>query len=415
MDLTTVFSEALSASRSLIRLTQQKIDSVLVALSRSIIENKESILRANSLDLAAYDRENPLYDRLLLTSERLDSIAQDMIHVSTLSSPVGEVIDSWQRDNGMVISKRRVPFGVVGVIYESRPNVSFDVFALCFKSSNGCILKGGSDARHSNHAIVSLITQVLREQEIDPRVVTLLPADREATAALLSAVGYVDLIIPRGGSSLINYVRENSRVPVIETGAGVCHTYIDQFADVDRARAIVENAKTRRVSVCNALDCLVVDRSQLSNLASICAPLSAKGVTIYADCESFAVLRDCYPTELLLPSEQGHYGQEFLDYKLSVKTTSSLEEAVEHISEYSSGHSEAIVSEDCSHQDYFCSMVDAACVYVNVSTAFTDGAQFGFGAEIGISTQKLHARGPMALAELTTYKYIIVGNGQVRS
>ncbi|MFI3286010.1 MAG: glutamate-5-semialdehyde dehydrogenase [Rikenellaceae bacterium] len=414
MTLTTQFSAALKASQSFAMLSQQKIDSVIVKLAEATLQNINKILAANAKDLERYDASNPMRDRLLLTSERVEAIAADMLSVAQLHSPVGEIISSTTRPNAMRIDKVRVPFGVIGVIYEARPNVSFDVFALCFKSSNVCILKGGSDAEHSNAAIVELIRSVLRSEGIDENVVTLLPSQREATAALLDAVGYVDLIIPRGSSALINYVRDNARVPVIETGAGVCHTYIDKYADIAKATAIVENAKTRRVSVCNALDTVVIHNQCLDDMPQICAPLAAKRVIIYADKEAYKSLNGNYPAELLFEADERHFGKEFLDYKLSVRTVESFDKAVEHVTRYTSHHSEAIVTESSERGELYCKMVDAACLYINVSTAFTDGGQFGFGAEIGISTQKLHARGPMALAELTTYKYIVRGNGQVR-
>ncbi len=414
MNLTSEFKGARAASRSLAQLSQSKIDSVIEAIADETLKRTDEILEANARDLALFDRANPMYDRLLLTAERVAAIAADMRNVASLSSPVGEVLSSVVRPNGMKIDKVRVPFGVIGVIYEARPNVSFDVFALCFKSSNCCILKGGTDAANSNSAIVALIRDVLRREGVDEMVVTLLPSAREATSELLGAVGYVDLIIPRGGRSLIDYVRANSRVPVIETGAGVCHTYIDKFADVAKAAAIVKNAKTRRVSVCNALDTIVVHREILEQLPAICLPLAEQRVVIYADEESFEVLSGCYPAELLLLSDDSHYGMEFLDYKLSIRCVDSLDSAIDHVMNYTSHHSEAIVSEDSQRAERYCKEVDAACLYINVSTAFTDGAQFGFGAEIGISTQKMHARGPMALAELTVYKYIVRGEGQVR-
>ena len=314
----------------------------------------------------------------------------------------------------MVIRKVTVPFGVIGVIYEARPNVTFDVFSLCFKSGNACVLKGGSDADSSNRALVAIIHDVLAGQGIDPAVCTLLPPDREATTELLNAVGLVDLIIPRGSSSLINFVRDHARVPVIETGAGICHTYFDKDGDKEKGREIVNNAKTRRVSVCNALDCLIVHRDRLGDLPYLCGKLSGNHVVIYADEPAFAALSGHYPAALLQPAAADSFGTEFLDYKMAVRTVSSLDEALQHIARYSSKHSESIVSESTEAIRRFQQMVDAACVYANVSTAFTDGAQFGFGAEIGISTQKLHARGPMALPELTTYKYIIEGDGQIR-
>ncbi len=415
MDLIKEFQGARAASRSLAQLSEQKINSVILKIAERAMVQADKILEANAKDLEAFDKSNPLYDRLLLTEERIEGIAADLRNVASLRSPVGEVLSQDVRPNGMQIEKVRVPFGVIGVIYEARPNVSFDVFALCFKSSNACILKGGSDAEHSNKAIYKLLVDVLQEEGVDQRVVTLLPASREATSELLGAVGYVDLIIPRGGKSLINYVRENSRVPVIETGAGVCHTYIDKFADIEKASAIITNAKTRRVSVCNALDTIVIHRDRLDDLYDICYPLCLQEVTIYADERSYAALDGKYISDLLIKAEPSHFGREFLDYKLSIRCVDSFDVAVEYVTCYTSQHSEAIVTESKERGELYCKLIDAACVYINVSTAFTDGAQFGFGAEIGISTQKMHARGPMALAELTVYKYIIRGDGQVRS
>ncbi len=415
MDCKPLFQGALEASRSLSLLGQERIDSLLEAVAAAAVVNIDRILVANELDLAKMEVSNPLYDRLLLTKERIEGIASDMLSVAKLNSPVGDVISTTTRPNGMEISKVVVPFGVIGVIYEARPNVSFDVFGLCFKTANACLLKGGSDAFHSNSVIVEIIREVLVAEGIDERVVTLLPVEREATAQLLCADGYVDLLIPRGSSSLINYVRNNATVPVIETGAGICHTYVDKSADVAKAKAIVTNAKTRRVSVCNALDCVVVHSSMMASLPQICEDLAAKNVIIYADSRSYEALKGGYPDALLEQATDESFGTEFMDYKMAIKVVDSIEQAVEHISTYSSRHSESIVTEDDEAARYFMCVVDAACVYHNVSTAFTDGAQFGFGAEIGISTQKLHARGPMALPELTTYKYLITGTGQVRS
>lgn len=331
-----------------------------------------------------------------------------------MHSPVGEELASWTRPNGMEIVKVRVPFGVIGVIYEARPNVSFDVFSLCFKTSNACVLKGGSDAVHSNAAAISIIKKVLYRCAVPQDAVTLLPNDRQATARLLTATPYVDLLIPRGSASLIRYVRENAHVPVIETGAGVCHTYFSADGEVKKAAAVVFNAKTRRVSVCNALDCLIVHSSRLNDLPAVCAPLMKKNVQIQADPRAYLALEGRYAKNLLVPADEDSFGTEFQDYKMALKTVDSLEEALDHIARYSSGHSECVITENPETAMRFQQRVDAACVYVNVSTAFTDGAQFGFGAEIGISTQKLHARGPMGLPELTSYKYLISGNGQVR-
>ena len=395
-------------------LSDSQISAVLLEVASALRTATEDILAANAMDLARMSPDNPKYDRLKLTPERIDGIASDMEDVAGLPSPLGKLLSETVRPNGMTIRKVTVPFGVIGVIYEARPNVTADVFSLCFRSGNVAVLKGGSDADDSSRAIVSVIHSVLEKHGIDKAVCTLLPADREATAELLGAVGIVDLIIPRGSSSLINFVRSNARIPVIETGAGICHTYFDKAGDVVKGAAIVNNAKTRRVSVCNALDCLIMHQDLLADLPQICSALASSNVTIYADGPSYEALQGAYPSELLQPATDESFGTEFLDYKMSIRTVPSIQEALKHISKYSSRHSESIVSEDAEAVALFQRVVDAACVYANVSTAFTDGAQFGFGAEIGISTQKLHARGPMALPELTTYKYIIEGNGQIR-
>ena len=414
MALTSTFEAAKKAVLDIQALSQEQINDTLLKLSARTAERCDEILAANKKDLEKMDENNPLYDRLKLTRERIYSIADDITNVASLPSPVGEVLSEVERPNGMLIKKIRVPFGVIGVIYEARPNVSFDVFSLCFKSANICILKGGSDAHNSNCAIVALIKDVLAENNINPDAVTLLPAEREATAELLNAKGYVDLLIPRGGKSLIKFVNENARIPVIETGAGICHTYFDKYGDLEKGRNIILNAKTRRVSVCNALDCLVIHSARLDSLAALCEPLAEKNVIIYADPQAHDALAGKYPKELLQKADENSFGPEFLDYKMAIKTIDSFNEALEHINKYTSQHSESIVTENEKHANIFTNKIDAACVYWNVSTAFTDGAQFGFGAEIGISTQKMHARGPMALPELTTYKYIITGNGQTR-
>ena len=406
--------QAAKSTTALQSLNDESISALLKDTATALRDATESILAANQRDLERMEPTNPKYDRLKLTSQRIEDIASDMQHVATLPTPLGQTLSLATRPNGMTIRKVSVPFGVIGIIYEARPNVTADVFSLCMKSGNVCLLKGGSDAEYTTRQIVEIIHSVLSSHRIDTAVCTLLPADREATAYLLEAVGKVDLIIPRGSSSLINYVRQHSKVPVIETGAGICHTYFDVAGDLFKGKEIIENAKTRRVSVCNALDCLIIHRKRLTDLATLCAPLAMKHVTIYADNEAYGALQESYPAELLQQATEEHFGTEFLDYKMSIRTASDMSEALAHIAQYSSHHSECIISEDTSAIRSFQQVVDAACVYANVSTAFTDGAQFGFGAEIGISTQKLHARGPMALNELTTYKYIIEGNGQVR-
>lgn len=415
MPIEKLLHETAAAAKQLVALPDERVVKILRLVADALEAHQEEVLEANAEDLQRMDPANPKYDRLKLTADRVEAIAHDMRNVSSLPSPLDRLLNETVRPNGMVIKKISVPFGVIGVIYEARPNVTFDVFSLCFRSGNACVLKGGSDADSSNRALVKIIRSVLMEQGVDPAACTLLPPEREATEELLNAVGLVDLIIPRGSGALIRFVRDHARVPVIETGAGICHTYFDQAGDVEKGRAIINNAKTRRVSVCNALDCLIVHRARLADLPSLCELLAAHHVRIYADEEAFAALSGYYPMDLLEVATAESYGTEFLDYKMSIRTVGSLEEALAHIARYSSKHSESIISEDEQVIRQFQRCVDAACVYANVSTAFTDGAQFGFGAEIGISTQKLHARGPMALPELTTYKYIIEGSGQIRT
>lgn len=412
---TALFEQARIAAQEVAQLDAATIDNLLRTLADRIVEQRASLLEANAQDLARMAPDDPRYDRLKLTEERLAGIAQDMRNVADLPSPLGLILDQRTRPNGMTITKVSVPFGVIGIIYEARPNVGFDCFSLCFKSGNAVILKGGTDALCSNQAIVALMRDVLSTAGLPSDAVQLLPADHAATTEMLTAVGYVDLVIPRGSQRLIRYVRDNARVPVIETGAGICHTYFDRAGDKVKGALIVNNAKTRRVSVCNALDCLLIHRDRLSDLPLICNMLADSNVILYADPEAYAALQGHYPRPLLREATPDSYGTEFLDYKMAIRTVASLEEALAHIARYSSKHSEAIVSEDPSACDLFTRRVDAACVYCNVSTAFTDGAQFGLGAEIGISTQKLHARGPMALRELTSYKYLIRGDGQIRS
>lgn len=405
---------SLKASRTLNLLSDETINKVLLAVADEAIAKTDFILVENQKDLASMEKSNPMYDRLQLTVERIKSIAGDICNVASLPSPLGKVIEQRELYNGLKLTKVSVPFGVIGIIYEARPNVSFDVFSLCFKSGNACVLKGGTDAYNSNAAIVSLIKDVLKKFGIDERVIHLLPAGREAGAELMDAVGYVDLIIPRGSQGLINFVRDNSRVPVIETGAGVVHTYFDEFGDTAKGTEIIFNAKTRRVSVCNALDCLIINEKRLADLPIICAKLAESKVVIEADTKAYTFLSGKYPAELLEKTNTESYGTEFLSYRMSIKTVSSLQESIDHINTYGSQHSEAIITENEQNALIFDKQVDAACVYTNTSTAFSDGAQFGMGAEIGISTQKLHARGPMALPELTSYKFIIKGEGQTR-
>jgi glutamate-5-semialdehyde dehydrogenase len=402
------------ASRTLALLEEKQINAILMAVAEAIPHYMNRILEANETDLSRMNPDNPKYDRLRLTEQRLLDIASDIRNVAALPSPLNQVLEESVRPNGLRLKKVSVPFGVIGIIYEARPNVTFDVFSLCLKSGSACVLKGGSDAAESNRAIVDLLHKVLADLGADTRLVTLLPPGREAAEELLHANGWVDLIIPRGSSGLIDYVRQNATVPVIETGAGVCHTYFDASGNLEKGIRIVNNAKTRRVSVCNALDCLLVHESRINDLAQLCAPLQESKVTIYADEAAYGALCGHYPASLLVQALPEVYGTEFLDYKMAVKTVKNIEEAVSHIYTYGSGHSECIVTEDKQASDLFCRQVDAACVYVNAPTSFTDGAQFGLGAEIGISTQKLHARGPMGLREITTYKWLIEGDGQIR-
>ncbi len=387
-----IFLNAKRASRSLLTLTDQQRNQLLLALADAIPGHAEFILEANAVDLEAMRREDPLYDRLQLTPQRLQDIAADMRHVAELPSPLG--LESKQRTlpNGLRLRRVSVPFGVIGVIYEARPNVTFDVFSLCFKSGNACLLKGSRSAESSNQAIMQLIQSVLQTEGLDPNVVQLLPSSHDATAQLLTATGLVDLVIPRGGRKLIDFVRQNAHVPVIETGAGVVHAYFDADGDLQKGQAIIANAKMRRPSVCNSLDCLLVHRSREKDLPQLLQPMQGKVEVV-----------------------EGDYGTEWMSMKMAIRIVDSLDEALDHIAQYGSGHSECIITENPATAKRFQQMVDAACVYVNAPTSFTDGAQFGLGAEIGISTQKLGPRGPMGLEEITTYKWLIEGNGQTRA
>ena len=404
----------LIASRKLNLLEGDTVKNVLIELAKQTRDNTDFILRENKKDLEQMDSEDPKYDRLKLTVERIEGIAADIENVASLPNPVGRVLKEEIRPNGLKIKKITVPFGVIGIIYEARPNVTFDVFALCFKSGNACVLKGGSDANYSNIAITSIIKKVLKQHDLDENIITLLPTGREETNEMLTARGYIDLIIPRGSQGLIDFVRKNATIPVIETGVGVCHTYFDKMGDIDKGAAIIFNAKTRRPSVCNTLECLIIHENRLNDLPTLVINLAEKDVLINADAKSYNILKGIYPSELLQKATTNSYGTEFLGLEMAIKTVASLDEALAHISEYSSKHSEAIISENAESIKTFQRMVDASSVYSNASTAFTDGAQFGLGAEIGISTQKLHARGPMGLEELTSYKWIIEGDGQVR-
>lgn len=412
--LESIFKSVQAASRGLGLLPEEKVNQILLSLAEKAAKNIPAILKENRKDLERMSESDPKYDRLKLTEERIIEIANDIRKVSALPTPLGISLEKKELANGLKLQKITVPLGVIGIIFESRPNVTFDVFALCLKSGNACILKGGRDAEYSNKQIVKLIKEVLAEYGENPDIIALLPTDRSATQELLQAVGYVDVIIPRGSQNLIDYVRDNSKVPVIETGAGIVHAYFDSSGDLQKGADIVFNSKTRRVSVCNALDCLIIHKGRLNDLAALTRRLAEKDVHLYADEKAFAVLEKKYPEALLDKAKEEHFGTEFLDYKMSIKTVSDIHEALDHIFKYSSKHSEAIVAEDKNAIDLFLKSVDAAAVYANASTAFTDGAQFGLGAEIGISTQKLHARGPMALREMTSYKWLIKGDGTVR-
>ena len=408
--MTDIFRKTKDASLYLAQLSDADKSAVLHAVADAIKHDTDTLLEANAADLSRMEKSNPLYDRLLLTPSRLDNIASDMCHVACLPSPLGHITCERTLDNGLHLRRVSVPFGVIGVIYEARPNVTFDVFALCLKSGNACILKGGKDADDSNKAAVRLIKDVLEKHGISPDIINLMPATHEATHEMLNAVGYVDLCIPRGGKRLIEFVRDNARIPVIETGAGVVHAYFDKYGDLEMGKAIVNNAKTRRVSVCNALDCLLIHKDRLPDLKALCQPMAGR-VTIYADKRAAEMLDDAI---LCADDDKDVYGREWMDYKMSVKTVDTIEDALSHIRRYSSGHSECIITDDEASAELFRQHVDAACVYVNAPTSFTDGAQFGLGAEIGISTQKLGPRGPMGLNEMTTYKWLIDGHGQTR-
>ena len=412
MQLKDTFERVKRASKSLALLSDEQRNEILNAVADAIVANQSRILDANSQDLAKMSKDNPLYDRLQLTESRLEGIASDMRNVATLPSPLGHITKQNTLPNGLRLCRVSVPFGVIGMIYEARPNVTFDVFSLCFKSGNACVLKGGKDADCSNREEVALIHEILEKYGVSKDVVALLPATHEATGEMLNAVGYVDLCIPRGGRKLIDFVRDTARIPVIETGAGVVNTYFDAEGDIEMGKAIINNAKTRRVSVCNALDCLLIHESRLADLPALCEKMAEKQVIIYADEQAYAALNSKYP--MLEHATDDSFGTEFMDYKLAIKTVASLDEALEHIDHNGSGHSEAVITMNEQTARKFQAHVDAACVYWNAPTSFTDGAQFGLGAEIGISTQKLGPRGPMALEEITTYKWLIEGEGQIR-
>jgi glutamate-5-semialdehyde dehydrogenase len=413
-DYQASFVAARQAARALATVPAATTDALLRDLAAALLAHADEVLAENARDLARMPATDPRHDRLRLTPERLRGMADDLHTVANLPSPLGAVISEKVLPNNLQLSKVRVPLGVVGIIYEARPNVTFDSLALCLKTGNACLLKGGSDAAYSNAALLAVAAPVLAHHGLPVAAATLLPPERAATEALLTAVGLVDVVIPRGSQGLIDYVRQHARVPVIETGAGVVHTFFDETGQLALGQAIVHNAKTRRPSVCNSLDCLLLHASRLPDLPALLAPLAEAGVQVLADAPALGALAGHYPDALLALATEADFGTEFLALRLAVKTVADLATALDHIDRYGSRHSEAIISESPAHIEQFLQQVDAAAVYANASTAFTDGGQFGLGAEIGISTQKLHARGPMSLEELTSYKWLVRGNGQVR-
>ncbi len=406
--------KAVPASKKLVLISEDLINKVLQEIATEIDKQENFLLEENKKDLERMDKSDPKHDRLMLTSERLKGIADSLIDIANMQSPIGEIMEEKTLENGINLQKVRVPMGVLGIVFEARPNVFFDCFALSFKTRNACVLKGSADAEISNTAICKLIQEVLRNNNLDENMVVFPPSSRESLAVMMKAHGIVELLIPRGGQGLINFVRENSQIPVIETGAGIVHTYLDSSGDTEKAKKIIFNAKTQRPSVCNALDCLIVHKDKLADLPAICEQMTEKNVEIYADEQSYQVLSSSYSAELLKQATENDFGTEFLGYKLSIKTVNNMEEAIEHISKYSSRHTEAIIAEDLEKTEEFLKRIDATTVFANASTRFTDGGVFGLGAEIGISTQKLHARGPMGLKEITTYKWLGRGSGQTR-
>lgn len=418
MDLQQALAKIKAASRKFVLVEDKVIDDVLLRLAELLEENVDKIVQANAQDLKKMDGGDALFDRVLLDGKRIKAMAASVREIAGYDSPIGVEMEHRVLKSGLDLRKVSVPFGVVGTIFEARPNVVIDIFALCFKSKNACVMKGGSQAESSNAVLVELILQAIEEKCAENYfimdLVLLLSNDRELVAEFLKADKYIDVIVPRGGQGLIQFVRENSLVPVIETGAGVVHTYFDEFGDLDKGREIVFNAKISRPSVCNALDTLIIHKARLRDLSELCRRMVEKKVEIFADEEAFKALEGKYSLDLLQQADEGSFGTEYLSLKMAIKTVASLDEATTHISKYGSGHSEAIITENRENADKFLTVVDAACVYANASTRFTDGGEFGLGAEVGISTQKLHARGPMGIKELTSYKWILRGDGQVR-
>jgi glutamate-5-semialdehyde dehydrogenase len=412
MSITDILKRTHKASSSIQRAGEEQIKNILFNIADELVAKRAALLEANAKDLSKQSPDNPRNDRLMLNEQRIKSIAESIRKVANLPDPTGKVIEKRTLTNGLNLKKISVPLGVVGAIYESRPNVTFDIAALCLRSRNACVLKGSSDAEHSNEVAVSIIKDVLKNNNVSEDVVTLLPSAREVVEDLFKATKYIDVIIPRGSDSLIQYVRKNSLVPVIETGAGVCHVYVETAADLAKAVNIVVNAKVSRPSVCNAADAILIDRKVAGSFIDKLKPEFEKyNVEIFADPESYKLLNGYSHLSKATPED---FGKEFLSLKCAMKVVDDIDEALEHIDTYSTKHSEAIVSESKDACSRFIREVDAAVVYTNASTRFTDGEEFGLGAEIGISTQKLHARGPFALEKLVTEKWVIEGNGQIR-
>ncbi len=409
---------AKAASKRLAYLSTEIKNRALNNIADDLLAKSNDILTANKLDYKAAKESgmnSAMLDRLLLTEERLKSMAQDVRSVATLPDPIGEVIEEHTLPNGLLINKRRVPLGVIGAIYESRPNVTIDISSLCLKSGNAIILRGGKESIHSNSALAKLVQEAVTRAGIPKGAVQFIEnTDRSLVNQMLKMGDYIDLIVPRGGAGLIKFVKENAVMPVVAGGIGVCHTYVDRNADIDKAVAIAFNAKVQRPTVCNALDSLLVHKDiAMEYLPRIAAELAKAGVEMHCDETSLSILKTIHNLKLL-PATDEDWGKEFLSLVIAIKVVASLDEAIEHINKYGSGHSEAIVTEDNNSKMRFLNEVDAACVYANASTRFTDGAQFGLGAELGISTQKMHARGPLGLKEITSYKWVIFGSGQVR-
>lgn len=414
VDVLSGLEKLSKSARKLVQLNDEEIRAILYDIADITGQHHDLILKENQKDLDRMDPSNPKYDRLLLNTDRLIAIENDIRAVADLPSPLGRILEERHTDQGLHLKKISVPLGVIGIVYESRPNVTFDVIALCLKSGNASALKGSRDAHFSNLAIVKLIKEVLMKYGLEDAIY-LAPSARESLSYILEATDYIDIIIPRGSQGLINFVRDHAKVPVIETGAGIVHTYYDHSADLELGKEIIVNAKTRRVSVCNALDTLLIHKDRINDLSVIFEGQDRKNsLEIFADDSSYKVLKNHYDRNLLHGATVEDFGTEFLSMKMSIKVVENLEQALDHIAEYSSKHSEAIIASDQATIEYFFKNVDAAAVYANTSTAFTDGGQFGLGAEIGISTQKLHARGPMGLAEITSYKWVISSNGLTR-